>query len=266
MLGHTYLLYPFMKNNLLLAFALFTLCFTACKDDSENTPSSSLAVRMTDAPGNYDEVNIDLQGVEVTGPGGNNVMLNVNPGIYNLLDFANGVDTLIASGSIPSGQISQIRLILGTNNSVMVDSVLYPLSTPSAQQSGLKLQVHNTFAAGVAYMMLLDFDANQSIVEQGNGTYSLKPTIRVIESAISGSIAGNVTPVAAGFAAIATLNTDTTKVFSSVTDGSGNFLIKGVPAGTYRLVVTPPAPLVADTIFNVIVINGLTSSVGLVAL
>lgn len=255
-----------MKRLLLLGFVVYSTLFTACSDEAENTPAATLNIRMTDAPGNYDEVNIDLQSVEVTGSGGKNVTLNVNPGIYNLLDFANGLDTLIATGDVPAGQISQIRLILGGNNSVMVDSVVYPLATPSAQQSGLKLQVNNTLAAGVSYMLLLDFDANQSVVVQGNGSYSLKPVIRVVETAISGSIAGYVTPVAAGYATIATNIADTTKVFSSVTDATGNFLIKGVTAGTYNLVVTPPSPLVADTIFNVVVTNGMTSNVGLVAL
>lgn len=255
-----------MKKYLLLSLLLGGLFITSCKDDEENVPEASLSVRMTDAPGNYDEVNIDLQGVEVTGSGGKNVSLNVNAGIYNLLDFANGLDTLIASGDVPAGQVSQIRLILGGNNSVMIDSVVYPLATPSAQQSGLKLQIHNTFAAGVDYMLLLDFDANQSVVEQGNGSYSLKPVIRVVETAVSGSIVGNVTPVTAGFAAIARNVADTTKVYSSVTDATGKFLIKGVSAGTYNLFVVPSSPLSPDTIFNVVVTNGMTSNVGLVAL
>ena len=63
---------------------------------------AGLSVRMTDLPGNYDEVNVDIRGVEVTGNGGS-VTLNINPGIYNLLDYANGVDTLIATGDVPAG-------------------------------------------------------------------------------------------------------------------------------------------------------------------
>jgi hypothetical protein len=254
-----------MKPYLLLGLLAGSLFFAACKDETENTPMASLSVSMTDLPGNYDEVNIDLRGVEVTGSGGA-VTLNVNPGIYNLLDFANGLDTLIATGDVPAGNVSQIRLILGGNNSIMVDSVVHPMDVPSGSESGLKLQIHNTFAAGASYALLLDFDANQSVVEHGNGDYSLKPVIRVVETAISGSIAGNVTPVAAGYATIATHVSDTTKVFSSVTDATGNFLIKGVAAGTYNLVVMPPAPMVADTVFNVTVVNGNTSNVGLIML
>src|ERR1017187_426348 len=155
------------------AIALIALAISSCKKSGS---ASTMSVRMTDGPGDFTAVNIDLQSVVVTGTGGD-VTLNTHPGIYNLLNFADGVDTLIATGGIAAGTISQIRLVLGPNSSVVVGGTSYPLSTPSAQQSGLKLQVHQTFQAGVAYEMLLDFDPNQSIVVQGNGTYQLKPVI-----------------------------------------------------------------------------------------
>jgi hypothetical protein len=62
-----------------------------------------------------------------------------------------------------------------------VDGVSYPLSTPSAEQSGLKLQVNATLEAGVVYTILLDFDANKSIVVTGNNTYKLKPVVSIIQ-------------------------------------------------------------------------------------
>jgi len=156
--------------------ALAAIVFFSCNKEEPAAPKpvvpSPYFVRMTDAPGPYTAVNVDIQGVEVT-TNGSITMLNVNPGVYNLIDFSNGVDTLIATGNLVAERVQQIRLILGPNNSVEIGGITYPLSTPSAQQSGLKLQVHQTLQAGVAYYVLLDFDANQSIVDQGNGTYSL---------------------------------------------------------------------------------------------
>ena len=81
------------------------LIIPACNKDDEK---SHLSVRMTDAPANYTAVMIDLQGVEVTGDGGPAVMLNTTAGIYNLLDFTNGVNTLIATGDLNAGTVSQI--------------------------------------------------------------------------------------------------------------------------------------------------------------
>jgi hypothetical protein len=249
-------------KQLLLSFILPALLAVSCSKD-ENTNStaetSSVSIRMTDAPGNYDAVYIDLQGVEITGSAGNATLLNVHPGIYNLLDFANGVDTLIASGNLQAGKIEQVRLILGSNNSVVVDSVSYPLSTPSAQQSGLKLQVHETFIAGIAYQLLLDFDAAESIVAEGNGSYQLKPVLRVIETAISGSIKGRVLPV--GVQSTVTANNGSAS-YSTVTDLNGNFLLQGVPAGTYTVTVTPPNPYLPVTLNTVSVTTGVITDVG----
>jgi hypothetical protein len=133
---------------MLLGLMVFLL--PSCTKNQGNE-KSQLSVRMTDAPGNFTAVMVDVQGVEVTGSGGGTVMLNTHTRGYNLLNFSNGLDTLIASGGLDAGTVSQIRLILGTNNTVTVGGVVYPLSTPSAMQSGLKLQVNQKFEAGVSY-------------------------------------------------------------------------------------------------------------------
>jgi hypothetical protein len=208
-------------------------------------------------------VNIDLQGVEITGGEGKAVSMNIHSGIINLLNFTNGVDTLIATGTLEVATVDQIRLILGTNNSVVVNNVKYPLSTPSADQTGLKLQVHQTLQAGVQYSVVLDFDANKSIVLEGNGTYKLKPVIRTIEAAINGSIQGKITPV--GILASVTATSGDLS-FSSNVNLSGNFMLMGLPAGTYSVIVTPVLPLIPVTKNAVVVATGATTNVGTIAL
>ena len=100
-----------MKYILLPVLAFVCLAtFSACNDDDEKSGTSYLAVHLTDTVAPYDSVIIDVQGVEVKSESGS-VLLNINPGHYNLLDFTNGKDTLIASGDIPSGTVSQIRLL-----------------------------------------------------------------------------------------------------------------------------------------------------------
>ena len=79
--------------NILIITALCVL-INACKktdsNDNQDPGKATYSVRMTDAPGPYQEVNIDVQGVEITGSAGKTDLLNVNAGIYNLLDFADG--------------------------------------------------------------------------------------------------------------------------------------------------------------------------------
>ena len=234
--------------------------FTGCKkDDDDQTGTSVLNIRLTDAPAAYDAVNVEIVGVEITGANGKLSSLNVNPGVYNLLDFTNGNDTLIATGALASGKVQQIRLILGNNNTVVIDSVSYPLATPSAQQSGLKLQVHKDLIAGVAYSLLLDFDAHQSVVDMGNGNFNLKPVIRVIDQAISGAILGKIDP--AGLICSVTADNGVNQ-YSTYSDTTGGFLLMGIPAGTYSLTVSPDPPLLPQTVSNVVVTTGQLTDVG----
>lgn len=245
-----------------IMFVLFLgLQFIFVSSCSNLNDKSHLSVRLTDAPGNFDAVKVDVQSVEVTGSNGNTVVLNTNNRIYNLMNLSNGVDTLLATGDLNSGTISQIRLILGTNNTVTVGGIVYPLSTPSAMQSGLKLQVNKTFEAGVSYAILLDFDANQSIVSLGNGTYQLKPVIRTIDTAINGSIKGSISLMDVIATVTATSNGVT---YTSVTNTSGQFVIAGLPVGTYDITVTPALPLLPITKSGVAVTLGVSTNVGII--
>jgi hypothetical protein len=71
------------KNKIYPAFTWAIIY--SCNNDDDANASYPYAVRLTDAPGPYD--NVDVQGVEVIGDGGKIVLLNVKKGIYNLLDF-----------------------------------------------------------------------------------------------------------------------------------------------------------------------------------
>jgi len=152
---------------------------TGCKKKSEG--NSQMTVKMVDAPGDFQQVNVEVLQVQVHHSGQGWVNLPTNAGVYDLLTLQNDVSTtLVNAGSLPSGHLEQFRLILGDENNVMIDSVYYPLATPSAQQSGLKINLNADFAPNTLYELVLDFDAANSIVIQGNGAYSLKPVIKVL--------------------------------------------------------------------------------------
>lgn len=103
------------KIKIILSLIVFGFLINSCNNDDTKS-SYPYTVKMTDAPGPYDAVNVDIQGVEVTGQSGESFTLNVVPGIYNLLNFSNGVSTLIATDTLEISKVEQIRLILGTNN------------------------------------------------------------------------------------------------------------------------------------------------------
>jgi hypothetical protein len=218
-------------------------------------------IRMTDAPGPYSAVNVDIQGIEITGNEKDVLSLSVNKGIYNLLDFAGGKDTLIGSALLRTQQVSQIRFILGDRNSVVIDGKSYPLTVPSGAESGLKLQVHHNLQPGVAYKVLLDFDAYSSVIDQGNGTYQLKPVIRTVEQAVSGSIHGKISPSL--MCMVKAVNANGSSYFTQ-TSSTADFLLKGLQPGNYTLILTPQSPYSAKTITDVVVTNGNMTDVGVI--
>ncbi len=162
-----------------LGLAMVLVLFTACNKDKGE---GSMRVRMTDDPGDYLQVNVDVREVEVHYDNGNGwVSLPTNDSIYNLLDLQNNVNVILAPTSqMPVGNVSQMRLKLGPNNSIMLnDSTTLPLTVPSGEQSGLKININQYIAANSTVDILLDFDAGKSILLTGNGEYKLKPVIHV---------------------------------------------------------------------------------------
>lgn len=55
-----------MKRKLIIPLMLGCLVwFSACDSESTSTGTAKMHVRMTDAPGDYAEVNVDVQSVQV---------------------------------------------------------------------------------------------------------------------------------------------------------------------------------------------------------
>jgi len=165
---------------------------------------------------------------------------------------------------LPAGEVSQIRLILGDNNSVVIAGVSYPLTTPSAQESGLKLNIHATLVAGIVYRLWIDFDAGRSIVSAGNsGKFLLKPVIRCFSSAIGGSLKGFVLPNEAQPEVLAIQGTDTLTALPNL---NGYYFFGGINPGTYDLEFHAVNSLYKDTSFTVSVTNGVVTDAGTVVL
>jgi hypothetical protein len=240
--------------------AICTLAFLAGCSKSESSKNAELQVILTDAPAEYDAVLIDIQDVQIhvseNDSEGSWQSLEVNKGVYNLLDFRNGMDTLLASLELPAGTISQMRLVLGPNNQIQTGGEMHNLQTPSAQQSGLKLNIHATLTGGVVYKLWIDFDAARSIVHKGNGGYLLKPVIRTYTEAISGAISGNVSPAEALPYIMAVSATDTIGTYAG---DNGSFRINAVPAGTWNVMFNPKAPFADTTVNDISVVNGIVT-------
>lgn len=265
-----------MKLNLkklapVFAVAVSAIVLYSCQKNSggSNTSNSPrLQVRLTDGPADAKEVWVDIKEVKIMmGDTGEITLNGAHPGVYNLLDLTNGKDTILADAEIPAGSISQIRLVLGSNNYIVTNSgEKIALTTPSAQQSGLKVQIHQDVTGGVLYRLILDFDAGKSIVKAGNsGNYLLKPVLRIISFVPSGgNVKGVVTPDSVTTFVYAIQGPDT--IASTSTDEHGNYLVRDIAAGSYTFSYVPNDTIHKDASRSVAVVLGQTTVVDTVKL
>lgn len=251
-----------MKQISLLLSILFALFvgFTACDSTNSDGGTGTMEVTMTDAPANYDSVNVTINSVRIhkntdaeTDSTESDEEAEENGWVtvtdeqmkVNLLELTNGNQIMLGSEELESGTYSQVRFILGDDNTVTVDGQTYDLQTPSAQQSGLKLNVNAEIEENTTYTLLVDFDAARSVEQQGNGGYLLKPVLRAVNLAETGSIAGNVQPSDFNTNVMAIQEEDT--VTTTITADNGDFKIIGLTEGTYDVAYNPDSDQYADT-------------------
>ena len=247
-----------MKTKLFLipVIVLFIAVLSTCTKDKGNL-TTTMYVRMTDSPGYYRAVYVDVKAIEAHTDEGGWMDLQTNAGVYDLISLTNGIEVMLAKGEIPVGNLSQIRLLLGDNNSIVVNDVEHPLTVPSGMHSGIKLEVHATLSPNVPFTILLDFDAAQSIVLTGSGNYELKPVIRtIVSSSAYGNIKGTAYPAEAQPAVVATGMGYT---FSTYTNAGGDFILRGLFPGTYDVTFYPRTPYEEKTIQEVVVRGGQTT-------
>ena len=177
-----------LARPLVLLLSLSLLAFiTGCKDKDSGKETSDFRIKMSNSVTSravYEEVNVDIKQISINVSTDTNITsgwfnIETNAGIYDLLDYTAGNDTILAFDPVLEVQtIHQIRLLLGTNNTVVDGGVAYDLVTPSGQTSGIKISVNATLLPGYVYAVILDFDPYKSVVKTGNGKYNLKPVIK----------------------------------------------------------------------------------------
>lgn len=158
---------------------LVSMLMLGCKQDTFTHESAKISVRMHDMPIDYDSLFVEVVGLKLHINAIGWIDLNVNSGVYDLLELQNGVDTLLVpTTEIPAGLITRLRLVLGTNNSVYVSGNQFPLPINSQDESGLKVDVNEYLESGDDVVLTIDFDALQSLHITGNGTYRLRPVLK----------------------------------------------------------------------------------------
>jgi Domain of unknown function (DUF4382) len=228
-----------------LGLALLLSCtaliaLNGCSSDKNSTRAGVGQVRMfvTDAPAAIDAVHLIVGAVAVHHAGGDSVggweTLRADSATFDLLTLQGGVLASLANGSVPAGHYDQVRFILGVGSTVVVDGITHPLEVPSGTTSGLKVFGAFDVPDGGAIDMALDFDAARSIHETGAGTWIMRPVIRLIAVAQTGTITGALSPTGAVTSIAAIMGGDTLQT-TAPADTSTRFTLAGLPAGSYTV-------------------------------
>ena len=248
----------------LFAIAIISMLALSFCSDNPTVPAGqgTLKISLTDAPARYDAVNITFSEISAH-IDSNWINVTVDTQTVNLLDYSNGNTIEIGTATVPAGRYSQVRIKI-LNAEVVVDGASQPVTVPSGSQSGLKLLANFEIVEGTTHEVVLDFDANRSIVSTGPPSnprsYILKPTIRIISEPLTGSIFGNVSnfqhlPVAFALSGPDTITS------TQVSATGGAFRLPFLPAGDYTVTFEDTLNQSA-VVQNVDVVPGMEKGVG----
>jgi len=235
-----------------LLSAFLAGCGSGGGDGAAPAPGT-LGVSLTDSPScGFDAVNVTVVKVRVhqsssasaTDAGWTDITLNPARKI-NLLNLTNGALEALGETPLTPGHYTQLRLVLDPNTAGGLANSVVPsggvetaLVTPSAVQSGIKLVNQFDVASGQRVDLLLDFDACKSIVTRGNGTYALKPVIKVIPFVLNG-INGFVDITLLNSGVMVTAQQDGVVIQSTAPIAqTGDFFLARLAPGNYDVVLT----------------------------
>ena len=260
-----------MKTRILatLIFSLASLIVLySCQKENNNSQQlnspHAVKIYLTDHQTPvFDSVFIDIRKLDVkleddTLPNDGWVNLVIRPGVYNILRFRNGLDTLFGTGNLPSARIKKLRLTLGTRNTAVLNGQSFPLRVKDEDREvEVNIEPEHYDISNGQVQLWIDFDAGNSIQVDNSGSgngngYRLRSHIRLFSKSKSGRIEGRVLPRAADPIVKAVIGTDTA---TAIPEDDGEFKIVGLRAGTYQLIIDGQNNFRDTVISNVVVRN-----------
>lgn len=251
-----------------------------------STGKGTLKIYLTDAPGDYKEVNINISRIEGhiadNGEGSWEVLKEWPDGMEVDLIKLEDVSILLASLELEPNKYTQLRIFLKEEATLVLEgeegpdgpTVTVPLEIPSSVNTGIKLNRSFEIVEGMITKLTIDFDAEKSVIKTGNGKYKMKPVISLSSETYStgelpegtGLVSGSVSyyeSVNLALVGIGGANIELTGgayIFANTTTTSeelgfeGAFSLDNVPADSYTLNVYTEG--YDDYSESVVVVNG----------
>lgn len=199
---------------------LLTGLLAACGGGSDDgSATGALSLQVTDAAvDSAEHVYVQFRGIELHGPAGTRTYYYCeDPGTgetvvstgecaqsaprqLDLLALTEGLsDSLLDGLVVEAGRYPWVRLLVdaepGVRDSyIVVAGNEYELRIPSGAETGLKLNRGFMVPAGGSADFTIDFDLRKSVHDPLSGSlgYLLRPTLRIVDNAQVGAIAGEV--------------------------------------------------------------------------
>ena len=162
---------------------------TSCDSQDPNS-TTSLSVRLKDAPGDVQHAFVTITEIDLVGSGGMHVLTST-PVTTDLLTLATDALTLVQDAEVPSGTYHELRFKIsgvclavddgnggstvyatdGYDSSLCGGDASGALHAPSYAQSGLKVQMNGGALVLDApeKILLVDFDVTQSFGHEASG-------------------------------------------------------------------------------------------------
>jgi hypothetical protein len=178
----------------ILSATLLLVVMAGCKKDAgtddpymRSAATSEISVAMFDTSSVvsiYDAINIEIVSVEVKYANSSRSnewqRLITRPGIYNLKELNGEIHTEIAKKrDLAKGKITDLRITLGTHNSVIVGASVFDLQMSTASGNVIMLGLDGaTINDHTATEILLQVDVARTVIKMG-GIYVFEPVIEV---------------------------------------------------------------------------------------
>ncbi len=175
------------------------LCLVAAAacGDSQGPSTTSLSVKLTDAPAPFQAAVVTIAQVYLQGTGGRTVLSDETKTV-DLLQLQNATTDLVKDVEVPSGTYGQLRIVVTGGYVRLDDGTIFAsspdyaglppdaqvsgeLQLPSYAQSGIKVNfaMEPLTITGAEKVLLVDFDASQSFGQEAgqSGRWVMTPVI-----------------------------------------------------------------------------------------
>lgn len=167
-----------MKTLMKLMFiSMFAIGIAGCDKNNDNGTCTVNANMKAMVTSDFQAVKVEVTEVQIHNDATGWEVIDVPDQVYDLQLLQNNANVILGSAKIETGNITQVRMILGDENSIMVNGVSYPLSMSSQDESGLKLDISQRLERDRTYILTFEFDVKQSIIVGENNTYKLRPVL-----------------------------------------------------------------------------------------